>query len=69
MIRLKLTKVKLCDTLLRKADFQGYYDALKPYSVSNDPFIIEGDESLLDTIVRIGKRFHVEAQWENAPND
>lgn len=60
MHKYKLAMIRHVNKMWSKADFTGYYQALKPYLISIDPYIVEGD---IDVLVKIGREHQVETNW------
>lgn len=64
MSRYKLVRIRSIDTLLQKADIEGYFQAIEPYLISKDPHIVEGDANVIEALREIGKKHQVQSQWE-----
>lgn len=67
MSRYKLVRIRPIDTLLLKADIEGFFQAIDPYLISKDPHIVEGDANVIEALREIGKKHRVQSQWEELP--
>lgn len=64
MAKYKLVRICPINSLLKKADIDGYFNAIDTYLISKNPYIVEGNIDTANSLAEIGKKYQVQTQWE-----
>ena len=62
-----MPKYRLKDVRANGGNYKEFFDAIEPYCISENPYIIEIDRANADEIAELCKEYGVESNWICVP--